>query len=66
MKETPDLINRILAMLQTLGTTENKKVLLRVISTLSQNDENKLEIGKYEEDTLHSAKIMSGKVHFIN
>ena len=45
VKETPDLIKRILAMLDTLGTVENKKVLLRVISTLGENDDNKLEIG---------------------
>lgn len=45
VKETPNLMSRILSLLDTLGTVENKKVLLRVISALGENRQNKLEIG---------------------
>eukprot|EP01132_Coremiostelium_polycephalum_P007664 gene7664-9429_t len=48
VKETPNLINRILTLLDTLNTIENKKVLLRVISAIGENTENKLEIGRLE------------------
>lgn len=45
MKDTPNLMARIISLLDTLGTVENKKVLLRVISALGENTQNKLEIG---------------------
>ncbi len=45
VKDTPNLMGRILSLLDTLGTVENKKVLLRVISALGENPQNKLEIG---------------------
>eukprot|EP01124_Arcella_intermedia_P001800 TRINITY_DN10986_c0_g1_i1.p1 TRINITY_DN10986_c0_g1~~TRINITY_DN10986_c0_g1_i1.p1 ORF type:complete len:2185 (-),score=538.10 TRINITY_DN10986_c0_g1_i1:11-6337(-) len=48
VKETPNLMNRILCLLDSLKTVENKKILLRVIANLSKDFENKLEIGRLE------------------
>eukprot|EP01125_Pyxidicula_operculata_P017207 TRINITY_DN6019_c0_g1_i1.p1 TRINITY_DN6019_c0_g1~~TRINITY_DN6019_c0_g1_i1.p1 ORF type:complete len:2125 (-),score=364.81 TRINITY_DN6019_c0_g1_i1:23-6397(-) len=48
VKETPNLLNRILSLLDSLKTVENKKLLLRVIANLSKDFENKLEIGRLE------------------
>ncbi|CAJ0630288.1 15412_t:CDS:2, partial [Entrophospora sp. SA101] len=45
---TPNLICRILLLLEKLNTTEAKKLALRVISTLGESDLNKLEIGRHE------------------
>ncbi|KAK9728054.1 hypothetical protein K7432_001370 [Basidiobolus ranarum] len=45
---TPDLINRILLLLERLNTTETKKLALRVISTLGETDGNKIEIGRHQ------------------
>eukprot|EP01133_Synstelium_polycarpum_P014974 gene14974-17708_t len=39
---------KILALLDTLNTSENKRVLLRVISAIGENIDNKLEIGRLE------------------
>ncbi|GAM25725.1 hypothetical protein SAMD00019534_089000 [Acytostelium subglobosum LB1] len=48
VKETPNLIYRILTLLDTLSTSENKKILLRIISAIGENPDNKLEIGRLE------------------
>jgi hypothetical protein len=55
VKETPDMLKRILELLDSMKTVENKKVLLRVIGTLAESIENKLEIGavKLNTHTLH-------------
>ncbi|CAI2168975.1 19330_t:CDS:10 [Funneliformis geosporum] len=45
---TPNLIYRILLLLEKLNTTEAKKLTLRVISTLGENDLNKIEIGRHQ------------------
>lgn len=45
---TPNLINRILLLLEKLDTTEAKKLALRVISTLGETEGNKLEIGRHQ------------------
>lgn len=45
VKETPNLINRILSLLDTMKSPENQKLVLRVISALGESTENKLEIG---------------------
>jgi len=45
VKDTPDLINRILSLLETLANTESKRLLLRVITSLGRTGANKLEIG---------------------
>ncbi|CAG8450051.1 14010_t:CDS:10 [Funneliformis caledonium] len=45
---TPNLICRILLLLEKLNTTEAKKLTLRVISTLGENDLNKIEIGRHQ------------------
>ena len=42
---TPNLINKVLALLEQLDSTETKKLALRVISTLGDSTDNKLEIG---------------------
>ncbi|CAB4395559.1 unnamed protein product [Rhizophagus irregularis] len=45
---TPNLIYRILLLLEKLNTIEAKKLTLRVISTLGENDWNKIEIGRHQ------------------
>lgn len=48
VKDTPNLIKKILSFLETLNSVENKKVVLRVISLLGENKENTMEIGRLE------------------
>lgn len=43
---TPELINRVLALLEKLNTTENQKLVLRVIAALGDSTDSKLEIGR--------------------
>jgi hypothetical protein len=43
--ETPHLLSRVLALLERLDSTEAKMLALRVISTLGQSADTKLEIG---------------------
>lgn len=45
---TPDLINRILLLLEKVDSNEAKTLVLRLVSTLGANDESKLAIGKGE------------------
>ena len=45
VKDTPDLINRILSLLNAVQTAENKRVLVKLIAVLGENSANKLEIG---------------------
>lgn len=46
---TPELINRVLALLEKLNTTENQKLVLRVIAALGDSTDSKLEIGRRTE-----------------
>lgn len=39
------MISKLMSLLETLQTTENKKTLLRLIATLGENAENSIEIG---------------------
>lgn len=48
VSKTPNLINTILELLERLDGTEAKKLALRVISTLGEDDEGKLEIGRHQ------------------
>jgi hypothetical protein len=48
VKDTPNLIKRILSFLDSLNSIENKKIVLRVISLLGENRESTLEIGRLE------------------
>lgn len=77
VKETPNLINRILKLLDSLNTVENKKLVLRVISVLGENTDNKLEIGRLEgfgkiikllfhEDKELTREILSTLKHFLD
>ena len=45
---TPELISKVLALLEKLSTTETKMLVLRVISTLGESTDSKLEIGRHE------------------
>jgi hypothetical protein len=46
VKDTPDLINRILSLLDAVQTSENKLLLVKLIAVLGENSANKLEIGE--------------------
>jgi hypothetical protein len=48
VKETPNLINRIVSLLDSLSTVESKKVVLRVIAVLGETIQNQLELGRVE------------------
>lgn len=77
VKETPNLINRILSLLDSLKTVENKKLLLRVISILGETTANQLEIGRQEgfkkivkllfaEDKELTREILQTLKHFLD
>jgi len=76
VKETPNLLKRILSLLDTLKTAENKKLVLRVISVLGNSTQNQLEIGKLEgfkkilklfaEDKQLTREILQTLQHFLD
>lgn len=64
-------------MLDTLKSVENKKILLRVITVLAENTENKLEIGRLEgfakilkllltQDSELTREILKTLKHFLD
>ena len=46
--KTPNLINRLLCLLERLDTSEAKRLVLRVIGTLGESEESKIEIGRHQ------------------
>ncbi|KAF9194463.1 hypothetical protein BGZ51_009543 [Haplosporangium sp. Z 767] len=46
--DTPDVISRLLSLLEKPGPAETKVLLLRTIATIGESDRNKIEIAKRE------------------
>jgi hypothetical protein len=60
VRQTPNLLRRILSLLDTIHTVENKRKLLQLLTVLGETQENSLEIGRLDGFQTMLSMLASG------